>query len=532
MIERVFPSGPAGGRESGPSMEFNFTQRLLIQSLAALTVLRWIMAGLHDISPAEAQLMEALKHPAVGGIDGGYLTAWCAGIGTVLFGDTSFGLRFLAPLLTVGASWMLYRLARSLTGEKTAAWTVALFNLTPMVNLGAIQMRPETPGLFFLIAGMVAVWRGLRRASPWDRHWPLAGLLFGAGFLCWYGAVWGVIGTLLLLAGSRRWRGFLGRPGPWLLLADFALVLWPLIDWNRHHAWAGYFQWREGIFPPGGPLDPKAPLVLSGQWLALVSPVMLGAMGWALWRSGRAWREADAARFITAYALPPLVVALVLSAASGARAVWLAPALPALCLALPWAWENHIAHLPFKNHLQWLCVLPALILTPLTLDTDLLRHAGLPLDYERDRSRDWRGWRTTAGEAESVVRETLTQAPGGLFLLAENEQLASVLNFHLPSTLAILRPTARHPMVQIPASPVPESDYHFWPGYRSTSGGRSAYQGRTALYFTTSSGNDVPPDLRASFREVVPLTIFDTMQRGLPLRRVRIFVCRGYQPPA
>ncbi len=526
-----FSFGTAGPG-NGPPMEFNFTQRLLIQSLAALTVLRWIMAGLHDISPAEAQLMEALKHPAVAGIDGGHLTAWCAGIGTVVFGDTALGLRFMAPLLAVGASWMLYRLARSLTGEKTAAWTVALFNLTPMVNLGAIQMRPETPGLFLLIGGMVAVWRGLRRASPWDWHWPLAGLLFGAGFLCWYGAVWGVIGTFLLLAGSRRWRGFLGRPGPWLLLADFALVLWPLIDWNQHHAWAGYFQWKERIFPPGGVLQAGAPLALTGQWLALVSPVMLGAMAWALWRSLQGWRHADAARFIAAFAVPPILAALVMSLTAGARASWLAPALPALCLALPWAWENHISHLPFKTHLQWLCVLPALILTPLTLDTDLLRHAGLPLGYERDRSRDWRGWRTTAKEAESIIQESLGQTPDGLFLLAENERLASVLNFHLPSSLPVLRPTVRHPMVQIPASPVPESDYHFWPGYSSTSGGRSAYHGRTALYFTTAARADVPDRLRARFREVAPLIIFDTMQRGLPLRRIKVFVCRDYLPPS
>ena len=511
-------------------MELNYTQRLLMQSLAVLTVLRWIMAGLHDISPEEAQLMEAIRHPAVMGIDGGQLTAWFAGIGTVFLGDTALGVRFLAPLLVAGASWMLYRLARSLTGEKTAGWTVALFNLTPMVNLAAVQMRPETPGVFFLIAGLVAVWRGLRRASPWDWHWPLAGMLFGAGFLCWYGAVWGVAGTLLLLAGSRRWRGFLWRPGPWLMLADFALFLWPLVDWNRSHAWVGYYQWRDRLFPPQETLHWAAPLSLLGQWLMLVSPVMLGAMGWALWRAVRGWLTHDAARFIAAYAVPPLIAALVISLLTGARAAWLAPALPALCLALPWAWENHITHLPLKNHLQWFCILPALILTPLILDTDLLRHAGLPLSYERDRSRDWRGWQTTAREAAHVITETAPQASGGLFLIASDERLASILNFHLPASLPVLRPTVRHPMVQIASSPVPESDYHFWPGYSSVAGDRSAYQGLTALYFTTSTATEAPASLRGSFREVRPLTIFDTMQRGLPLRRLKVFVCQGYQP--
>lgn len=511
-------------------MELNFTQRLLVQSMAVLTLLRWILAGLHEITPDEAQLLEALRHPALVGIDGGHLPAWAAGIGTEFFSDTPLGVRFLAPLLVAGASWMLYRLASSLTGEKTAGWTVALFNLTPMVNLAAIQMRPETTGMFLLIAGLVAVWRGLRRASPWDWHWPLAGILFGAGFLCWYGAVWGLAGTLLLLVGSRRWRGFLRRPGPWLMLADFALWLWPLWDWNHRNASAGYYQWHDRLFPPGGGIRWTAPLELSGHWLALVSPVMLAAMGWALIKVMRESPRTDAARFITAFALPPLAAALLFSLTAGARAAWLAPALPALCLALPWAWENHLSNLPLKNHLQWLCVLPALILTPLALDTDLLRHAGVPLTYGRDRSRDWRGWTATAKEANAVIQEALPQAPGGLFLLAEDERLASILNFHLPAGLGVMRPTDRHPTVQIPAGPVPESNYHFWPGYASSAGPRNAYEGRTALYFTTSSAADAPPRLRDSFRDLRPLTIFDVMQRGLPLRRLKVFVCHGYQP--
>ncbi len=511
-------------------MEFNYTQRLLFRSLAVLTVLRWIMAGLHELTPAEAQLLETLRHPALVGIDGGHLPAWFAGIGTVFFSDTSFGIRFLSPLLAAATSYLLYRLARSLTGEKTAGWSIALFNLTPIVNLAAIQMRPETPGLFLLVAGIVAVWRALRRASPWDWHWPLAGMLFAAAFLCWYGAIWGMVGTWLLLIASRRWRGLLRRPGPWLMLGDFLLLLWPLFDWNHHHALASYYQWHDRLFPPGSGLRWQAPLELAGQWLGLVSPVLLLAMAWALWQALRQSPRTDAARFITAFALPALAAALAFSLTAGARAAWLAPALPALCLALPWAWENHLPNLRLKNHLQWLCVLPALLLTPLALDTDLLRHAGVPITYQRDPSRHWRAWSTTAREAATLISEALPQAPGGLFLLAEDQRLASILNFHLPPTLSVLRPTVRHPTVQIPASPVPESDYHFWPSYAATSGGKSAYHGRTALYFTTSPALHPPPRLRTTFRDIRPLTLFDTMQLGLPLRRLKVFACYDYQP--
>ncbi|MDB6136578.1 MAG: hypothetical protein JWM59_4821 [Verrucomicrobiales bacterium] len=510
-------------------MELTFTQRLLAQSLAVLTLLRWFLAGLHDISPAEAQLVETLRHPSLAGLEGGNLTAWLAGVGTFVFGDSPFGVRFAAPLLMAGSSWMLYRLAHSLTGEKTAGWAVALFNLTPMANLAAVQMRPETPGIFFLIAGLVSVWRGLRRASPWDWHWPLAGMLFGLGFLCWYGAVWGLAGTLLLLAGSRRWRGLLRRPGPWLMAADFALFAWPVWDWNRSHAGAAYFFWRDVVRPPEQGWQWSGPLVQAGQWLLMVSPVMFAAMLWALFQAVKQWRASDAARFITVMALPPLAAAWLASLSAGPRPAWLAPAFPALCLLLPWAWENHLPDLRRKIQLQWLCVLPALVVTPLVLDTDLLRHAGVPLTYRHDQSRNWRGWRTVAKEAEEIIRSAAPQSPGGLFVIAQDARLASVLNFHLPLGLPLLRPTPRHPLVMTPSGPVPESDYHFWPDYSGQSEGKNAFQGRTALYFTTSQADAPPPRVRRLFRGCQPLTVFDVIQRGLPLRRIRVFGCHDYK---
>ncbi|MES2705077.1 MAG: glycosyltransferase family 39 protein [Verrucomicrobiota bacterium] len=509
-------------------MELTFTQRLLVQSLAVLTLLRWVVAGLHDISPAEAQLVETLRHPALAGLHGGNLTAWLAGISSFIFGHTPLGVRFAAPLFIAGSSWMLYRLAHSLTGEKTAGWAVALFNLAPITNLAAVQMRPETPGLFFLIAGLVAVWRGLRRASPWDWHWPLAGMLFGLGFLCWYGAVWGIAGALLLLTGSRRWRGFLRRPGPWLMVADFALFAWPVWEWNRSHAWAGYYFWRDALRPPGQPWSWSGPLTQAGQWLAAVSPVMFAAMLWALFQAVRQWRASDAARFITAVSLPPLAAAWLATLSAGPHPEWLAPAFPALCLLLPWAWENHLPDLRGKIRLQWLCVLPALVCAPLVLDTDLLRHAGAPVTYRHDKSRNWRGWRTLAAEAAEVIRSAAPQAPGGLFVIAQDERLASVLNFHLPPDLPVLRPTPRHPLVMALSCPVPESDYHFWPGYLGTAEGKSAFMGRTALYFTTSTADNPPRRLRAAFRDIQPLTVFDVMQRGLPLRRIKVFACHEY----
>lgn len=512
-------------------MELNYTQRLLILSLAGLTVLRWALAGLLDLTPHEAALGEFVRVPAAAGVDGGSGAAWLSAVSVSVFGRTSFGVRFFAPLLVAGASWMLFRISRSLCGEKTAAWAVALFNLIPLVNLAAIQMRPETPGVFFLIAGMSAVWRGVRRASPWDLHWPAAGLLFGAGFLCWYGAAWGVAGTLLLLAGSRRWRRILRRPGPWLMLVDFALCGWLLWEWNRRHAFAGWHTLRNSILPHGGAPAWTGPAELAGQWLPGVTPVILGAMVYASVRAVTEWRVSDAARFGAAYAVPPVVAALAASVRADTGPESIAASLPALCMLVPWAWENGIRELRVRHRLQWLCVLPALVLSPAALDTDLLRHAGIGIPYAKDASRRWRGWRATAAEVERVVRAAAEHTGREVLLIARDERLAAVLDFYLPADLPALVPSPAYPRVHTLPSPVPDNDAFFRPRFDDAEAVRTgAFAGAAALYFTDSAAAVPPEPLRSRFASVTPVAVWDVLQGGLPLRRIRAFACHEFLP--
>lgn len=510
-----------------------FTQRLLIGGMALLTALRWMMGVALEISPDEALLAEWGRHPSLAGLQGGFGTAVWPWMTMALTGWTSLGVRLFGPLFAAAASVVLYRMVRSLADEKAAAWSVTLLNVTPAWNFAAIFLEPAMPGMFLTLCGMTAVWRALRRASAFDVHWPLAGLLFGAGFLCWYGALWGPLSTLVLLASSRRWRRQLLRPGPWFMLADVALFVWPVWQWNEMHARAGWYHLMEAIRPEGrGTLS--GPFVLAGQWSLTVTPFIFVAMMWALALGLRRWRTSDAARFLTAYALTPLVAALAASLWGGGQPSWIAPALPALCALLPWAWEEGITQrLEWKQRLQWLSVLPALIITPLALDSRVLRHAGLKMPLVTDPSREWRGWRSTAEELEHIIREAGSKAEddgkGGrkLFLIAADARLASVLNFYLPRSLPVRWPTPAHPMVHTVESALIENAYHTWPRYDAMREGRSHFAGCSALYITDDNA-DPPPNIVRAFKSYRPVALFDVMHEGERLRRIRVFACYIY----
>lgn len=514
--------------------DLTFTQRMLVWSVVVLTLARWVMGGVLDVTPGEALLVEWGRHPGLAGYDGGWGAAFLTLPGTLLFGKTAFGVRCLVPLMAAGATWGLYRLVRGATGEKQAAWAVCLLNLTPVFNHAAVFFRPELVAVCLQLCGMAALWRALRRASAWDWHWALAGLSFGAAIYCWGGAVWGLVSVVVLLAGGRRWRRQLIRPGFWILMADAALLVWPVWDWNVENAMAGVDHWREVLLPVGE-LGPMQVVRLAGKWVLGLTPLVAAAGVWAFGCGVRRWGSSDSGRYFTAFALTPFAGGLVVSVGGGGQTAWIAPALPALCGLIAWAWEDALAdRIVWKQRLQWLTVLPALILTPVAMEPDVLRLAGMGVSPVREASRAWRGWETLSAEVARTVEAAGPQAEldarGGrrLFLIARDERLASVLNFRLPEGLPVRRPGGAYPLVHVPESPVPESAYHFWPRYDAVSGGRSYFAGCTALYITDDDRRDPPDRIVRAFGSWRVLSVFDVTSRGQKLRRVRVFACYGY----
>jgi hypothetical protein len=255
-------------------------------------------------------------------------------------------------------------------------------NLTPVFNHAAVFFRPELVAVCLQLCGMAALWRALRRASAWDWHWALAGLSFGAAIYCWAGAVWGLVSVVVLLAGGRRWRRQLIRPGFWILMADAALLVWPVWDWNVENAMAGVDHWRE-VLLPAGELGVLQVLRLAGKWVLGLTPLVAAAAVWAFGCGVRRWGSSDSGRYFTAFALTPFAGALVVSVGGGGQTAWIAPALPALCGLIAWAWEDALAErIVWKQRLQWLTVLPALILTPVAMEPDVLRLAGMGVSPE------------------------------------------------------------------------------------------------------------------------------------------------------
>ena len=85
--------------------------RISLVLVVALVLLRALMAADLPLSADEAYYWLWSRHPAAGYFDHPPMIAWLIRAGTLLFGDTPFGVRFAGVVLSLPASWFVWRAA-------------------------------------------------------------------------------------------------------------------------------------------------------------------------------------------------------------------------------------------------------------------------------------------------------------------------------------------------------------------------------------------------------------------------------------
>ena len=145
-------------------------QRALLFALLSLTLLRWVMAGTNELSEDEAYYHMWSERFASSYYSKGPGIAATMKLSSSIFGHSEFGIRFFSPLLALGSSLILFRLARGVFGNRqVAAWAVFLLNITPIFNAGAMLMTIDPISIFLWLAAMLMrVARHLHRASQLD----------------------------------------------------------------------------------------------------------------------------------------------------------------------------------------------------------------------------------------------------------------------------------------------------------------------------------------------------------------------------
>jgi len=276
--------------------------QLCLLAIVALSLLRLAAAALLPLSADEAYYWLWSRHLAAGYFDHPPAIAFVIRSGTLLFGDTPLGLRFVPFLLSLMASALVWRSAAILLGDDVAGARASLFfNLTLMISVETLAATPDAPAVAAAAAFLYAVARLWQ--SDNDRWWLGVGVAGGLSLLSKYTGLFlgaGVLAWLIFSPKARRW--FLS-PWPYLggLLA-LALFL-PNLLWNASHDWVTFMFQLSRV--TAGHLTFRFLFEFLGAQLLLASPFIfvLAALGMAF-----SSRERDSATFLLAALVFPCAV--------------------------------------------------------------------------------------------------------------------------------------------------------------------------------------------------------------------------------
>src|SRR5260221_2778676 len=122
----------------------------LIASIVVLSLLRAVASALLPVSADEAYYWLWSKHLSAGYLDHPPAIAFLIRFGTAVFGATPFGVRFSSLVLSLVATWFVWRAAVLLLGrEENGALAALYFNLTLMVAAETLAATPDAPAAAF-----------------------------------------------------------------------------------------------------------------------------------------------------------------------------------------------------------------------------------------------------------------------------------------------------------------------------------------------------------------------------------------------
>ncbi|TMJ14022.1 MAG: glycosyltransferase family 39 protein, partial [Alphaproteobacteria bacterium] len=117
-------------------------------AVLALVALRLVAAAWTPLTFDEAYYWMWSKHLASGYYDHPPMVALVIRLGTMIAGDTEFGVRLVSILLALPMSWAVYRATAILFGSmRLAATATILLNVTLMAAVGTMIVTPDAPVL-------------------------------------------------------------------------------------------------------------------------------------------------------------------------------------------------------------------------------------------------------------------------------------------------------------------------------------------------------------------------------------------------
>lgn len=439
-VVTVEPSAPTcAQRNKVLRKSENSSWKVAALLIVAAVVARAVIAALVPLLPDETYYWEWSRRLQAGYFDHPPGIALLIAMGTSLFGDTTFGVRFGPALAAVVLHVSIVILAARLAGPRAAVRAAVLGAVLPFSVLGLALATPDVALLSSTAASLVFLERALSspiRSRPSLGWWTLTGVALGFAFVSKFTAVLLPASLVVACLIYAPLRARFAEPGPWVASAVALLIFSPVVLWNAGMDWIAFrFQLNHGFggMAPGTPIARELEMI--GGQLGLATPILGVLLLLAVVLTVRnEWRlreySSHTSKAAIRFALASVAITPFIFFAISAWRRPIEPNWPALAYAASvvllassraaWAksrwWNRGVA-------LATVVVLAAALQTWKPI---------IPVAPARDPIARAHGWSTLATAVDRARRDNFLAGADTRWVAAERYQDASELAFNLP----------------------------------------------------------------------------------------------------
>lgn len=399
--------------------------RFAIILTLGLTALRLAVSGSFDLFFDEAYYWVWSQQLAPGYYDHPPMVAFFIRAGTLLFGDTEFGVRFFGILAGAADAFLVFAIMRTLSGSRrVGAWAMILMDVTT-ISAFSVMIVPDQPMMLFWLAGLFGLAKIARGGAP--SWWLFVGLMGGLAAVSKLTTLFLALAVPLWLLAVPSLRPWFRRPWVYAAAAIAFLTFLPVLLWNMENDWAAFsLQYNRPQFP-----EPSLGSFLQylSLWPLMIGPVVivLAAVGLrAAFRGGAARR--DPAMALLVFSPVPLAIYLGWhSLGEWIGAHWVAPiaAIGAMLAAI--GIDDLRRRKGFWAGVVAFCrraAVPVGIFVTVVFYALILERT-LPLPRAYDVMERFRGWDEFAAEVEAARAEADAE-----YILAADYSQYALLRFY------------------------------------------------------------------------------------------------------
>ena len=508
--------------------------------------LLYLAGGKIELSEDEAYQWIWSKHLALSYFSKPPLIAYVQFLGTSLWGDNEFGVRFFSPIIATILSLILLRFLAREIGGRVAFMLFVVANVTPLLALGTTVMTVDPLSVLFWNAAMVAGWRAVQPDAT-TRNWLWVGLWMGLGFLSKYTNLAQIISFAVFFSLWAPARKQLTKSGPYLAIFIVLLATVPVLLWNNEHHWITLHH-----VASNGQLDMKwqPTLKYMKEFIlvegGLLHPFFFVGMIWAAIAFWKTDRKNPLLLYFFSMGAPLFLFYFLFSLRARDQANWIVPSvLPLFCLMVAYwdkRWQNGSR---FVKPLTGTAVALGLFAVVLTFDTNLIGkilHHNLPPKF--DLQHRVKGWKEIATIANNARKELEARENKPAFIICEHYGFTAQISFYTPEAKKHIKD---NPFVYFYSTPDPKNQFFFWPGYENRLGqsaifvreidrpplregwfhdwlkGKNDYYGPEELVT-----KPLPKEVTSHFDSITDLGVKNIIPNGKGIvRRMQLFECRN-----